>query len=677
MNADAQFGRRGTERGDAVTDDRPVLPAGLAWNEFERRLVQRVAPARVRLRQVAEYLNAHEPVGRTQLLASADAALAGQWILPGSEGRPVFIGDPPAWTTPRFGNEEYLWALNRMAHWKPLLRAHALTGEDRYARKVVTELDDWMARVHPAPPFHRADGSVDPESLSNSAPAPWRSLELGIRLFDTWTEVIEHLAGTAHLPPERLERMVRSMAVQAEGLSVVTPVIWPNADHNHYFMEMLGVLTVAALLPELPAATAWREQATRELVRCVKHQFTEDGSHVEGCPMYHDVCVVLLARFLMLAEASGAQLPNDFKELCRSAGWHSVHVLRPNGQTVPWGDSIPHSGHESAPLWSWRATGDLEPLRHVGLLIGSQRLHELCLEDIWAVKRPAEFFSRLAAPPESEAATVRFDRGNDQVMLRTAWTAEAASVFFACHTPLPPGSGHQHIDLGGFDFCAYGRVLMADPGPFTYRECDDRKIFKGAAYHSVLTLDGRDPFEYLSRWRYGPQREGRVTAVRHEAGLVQVDSFHRNYAPAICRRTLALVDERLLVVIDLVENLAAGDTRQIYFHLDSTRAAWRPEERVAVSSHGDVEMALYSSGELECAMLPGRISENWEVARPSTRVQLHDRGGEARRLHATVLVPWRANRAQPKISGLAIRLADASCSFNCDGQNYRVTMAGA
>jgi len=634
-------------------------------------LARRTATARERYRRVAAFVNRAHPELRAKTVALAEEAMRGLLLLPGSSELSV-VGDPPDWLTPQHNDEEYLWSLNRMMHWKTLLQAHALTGEERYAAKVAAELDDWIARTAP-PPFRHPDGRPNPEIATNAGPPAWRALETGIRMFDSWPVVFEQLAGTAHLPPERLARLAASVAQHGEELSLLSPLLWPEADHNHYFMEMLGLLSIGVYFPELDAAPGWTDQAGRELERCVQNQFTADGGHVEACPSYHNLCVVLLARFLDLARAARRELPAALHALAAAAADQTLHSVRPTGLIVPWGDSTRSNQVEGA-LWAFRMTGDLGTLQHLTGFMGAERVRADCAPHLWDIDDPEAVFSQLSRRPRPRPL-VRFDRGNDQVMMRTAWTADALSVFFSCHSPLLPGSGHQHVDLGGFDFTAFGRTLVADPGVFTYREGEERRRFKSAPYHSVLTVDGREPFEYLNRWRYSPQKEGRVTAVREQPGLVRIDSFHRNYEPAVCHRTLALVDNRLLVVIDTVTGLAPASTVQIYFHLDALDVAWDLARRRMHSGHEDVRLALHASAGLDCERLSGEISDRFDVARPSTRVKFSDAGGEARRTYLTVLAPWHAADREPEIAGLTVSPDQTRCSFVCDGREYGFEVA--
>lgn len=633
-------------------------------------LAARTAGARERYRRVADFINRAHPALREKILTAAAAAMNGQLLLPGNS-LPSDVGTPPRWLAPQHGDEEFLWSLNRMMHWKTLLQAEALTGEARYGDKVRVELDDWITQAV-QPPLTHPDGRPNPEIGTNAGPPPWRALETGMRMFDSWPVVFEQVAGAGKFSPVQEVRLRESVAQHGRQLRLLSPLLWPEADHNHYFMEMLGLLAAGAYFPDLSEAGEWTDFAVRDLQRCVQKQFTTDGGHIEACPSYHNICVVLLARFLDLARMAGRELPADVHAMMAASADQTLHSVRPTGAIVPWGDST-RSNQVEAALWIFRATGDLAVLQHLVGIMGDRRVQADCAPHLWDIENPEALFTDMTAKPRLRPL-VRRDRGNDQVMARSAWTAEAASVFFSCHSPLVPGSGHQHIDLGGFDFTALGRTLVVDPGVYTYRESPERRTYKSAPWHNVLTVDGRSPFDYVSRWRYTPQQEGSVTAVTQGEGMVQIHSFHRNYEPVICHRSVALLEDRILVVLDAVDGIAAKSTVQIYFHLDATQVTQDADGRRVRADCGGVDLDLFASEGLRSDVLPGRISEAFDVERPSRRVRFIDTGGSGRRVYATVLVPSRPTEKAEPVTGLKALAFERACEFSWAGKSYRIAI---
>ena len=620
--------------------------------ERQRRLTQGRGPT-----ERAALLRRHSPEAVDQLLAQAEAYQRGLMVLPGTGGKPVHVGTPPRWHTNPTTDEEYTWGLNRMGHWPVLLRAYALTGEHRFAAQVTTELTDWIEQC-PRPAIntereaaYRAFYQAD----------PWRSLEAGIRLYETWPWIVAHLADNDLLTPDLVARLAVSIHEHAEVLAEICPVFWPRADHNHYLMENLGLLSAAAMMPELAGAARWRVRALRELERCAIAQMTEDGGQIEGCAGYHNGCVYWLCFALRLAKQSGAAFSPAYNTRLRRSLDYTVHTVRPTGIGVPWGDSDATDSATAAAIWWREASGDSAPLHALLPLVGSDRARTVALDHFWVVDDPEALLAELDKPSTATPPLVNWQRELSQVALRTDWNRDALSVFFACRSPA--NNGHAHLDTGSFDFCALGRNLVADPGRYTYRECPERYLIKCAAWHSTITVDGRDPFAYLSRWTFGKQHEGRIVNVWERPGLLAAASLQHNFAPAIHRRLVALLDGRALLVLDDFDGLASASAVQRWFHIDSTDIRWNEKEQRAVAACDDVTLHLLDAvleGRTTGSCQPGHISDQFDSWHDSTRLCLEDVGpGSDKRAYAALLLPHHRYVQPASVTGFALtRTAD-------------------
>lgn len=160
----------------------------------------------VDFKDVAEYLRQEHPRQVEAIVREADDARGGRLVLPGTQARPYFTGTPPRWHDNPVRDDEYVWVLNRMFHWKTLLQAFALTGDRSFAERVLMELDDWL-RQCPVPAL-----SSDPGILRSSfnAATPWRSLEAGIRMYDAWPWMLDFLGHAGLLTPELRVRLAKA-----------------------------------------------------------------------------------------------------------------------------------------------------------------------------------------------------------------------------------------------------------------------------------------------------------------------------------------------------------------------------------------------------------------------------------------------------------------------------------
>ncbi len=141
---------------------------------------------------------------------------------------------------------------------------------------------------------------------------------------------------------------------------------------------------------------------------------------------------------------------------------------------------------------------------------GAEAVRARCVESVWEDFGSSGMLAandKIAATPGEIFLPVdSWQKDLKQVMLRTDWSHEALSVFFACRTPV--NNAHAHIDPMSFDFTAHGRPLIIDPGRFTYREDADRRDFKSAVCHNTLIINEREPFAYLGSWEYGGAEAG-------------------------------------------------------------------------------------------------------------------------------------------------------------------------
>jgi hypothetical protein len=659
---------------------------------------------------------------RSIAINRADAAMGGMLVLPGTDSLPHFVGDPPDWFADLVGNQEYTWTLNRMEHWISLLRAWMFNEDSRYTQRLVVELKDWLSRcicpgVDSSQPGRQFNDGAAPGTLRNVArllrqwpiayratqkirrrmylrrrpgaisnlplgstpynTAPWRSLEAGVRMVHVWPVLAGLLPRIA--PEDRELAALLSASAQEHGrvLATISPRLWPNADHNHYLMECLGLLSTARHFPHLDESGAWRAQAVREIERCAAAQFTADGGHIEGCPHYHNICVYLLARAVVTANEAGIEFSEELHQVLSNALQHCVQTLRPDGSSVPAGDSDADHLAMQATLFGYLATGDAAPLRAVVALAGPDALNEARLEHFWFLADYDARLREILAASQSRAGfglplpRVSWQRELKQATLRTDWGRDAISIFFSCRTPIH--NGHAHADPGSFDLTALGVPLLIDPGRLTYAETPDRRRIKSAAWHNTLTIDNREPFEYLNSMHFGRQKWGTVLGVCQQPRLLAAEAMHQNYAPVVHRRLIAILDGQLVLVLDRLQNMKRGSRAQLLYHLDCDRVAWEGSRRAVRGRVGDVIVGVFVTPGLCGTDLPGKVAPMLDAPHNSVRLRFEDLAGAGRvRQFATVILPSRANLPQPQVSDLQIDSVGSSlvCAFRTAGQRY-------
>lgn len=614
-------------------------------------------------------------------VAQGEQRFNGMAILPGSAS-PHFIGNPVKWHENLFNDAEYTYFLHRMDLWRTMLEAYSLTGDDKYARKVMDEFYDWIERC-PRQPLYDENGALLVDNFGGCGcnQGIWRSLEIGIRMYRTWPHIIHHLIGTPYIDEAFLEVYLTSVYQHAEVLYTVCPILWPKADHNHYLMENNGLLYLSCMFPEFKDAELWKQHALHELERSIRAQVTSGGGQIEGCPSYHNGTLYWFVLPILLSNNYHFTLSDEYLERVKRMAEYSIHATRPSSGNCPWGDSNTLTGTLSwGALCHYLAFGDSSYIPQARNFYSYEELANAAAKYIWEAPDLDDLHRVLSEAKKNVATptlpTVSWQKDLKQVFMRTDWSQDALSVMFACRTPIQ--NLHAHMDPAGFDFTAYGRPLLADPGIFCYRDDENRRKFKSIHWHNCLSLNHQDPWEYISSWGYGEQQPGDILHVQTTKRLMAAVAEHHNYHPAVHKRVVALVDNQFLLILDLLDQVTPDSSVQINFHMDSPAAMADSERCFARTLSEQANIGVFSDGQAKPALIPAKRSIKTDVAHDTMIARFeaeHLDGGKHG--FVTVAYPVPAGCPMPAVTELSKEFCEDGAflvSFLIDGAEYRLRL---
>lgn len=627
---------------------------------------ERCAVFQRQLEQQCRFIEENCTAYQQEIICQADQFMEGKMVLCGTMGKPYFVGNPPKWMENPLHDNEFVWQLNRMEHWNTLIRAYYLTKEKKYALKVLQELENW---IDTCPPLEIVlDYPTAKERFSSVH--PWRSLEIGMRAQGSWNQCLEYLICLPEFTEQLFGKMTESLYRHGRILYEVCPVIWPKADHNHYLTECLGLLEISGMLSFLTESAQWQRHALKELERCACNQVTEGGGQVEGCPTYHNECLRGLSHSLKMADKYGMVFSEHYKELVSSMFRYSLYSARPDGTSVPWGDSDVSPYVYDAAFFLYTAAKDIKPLEYCAALFSKEYLLKVFNNFIWEMEQPEELLARLQSPQFGEKAEIPscmwWSKALKQVMVRTAWNQHAASLFFACRTPVH--NDHAHIDPNGFDYYAQGVPVLVDAGRYNYQEGPNRRLFKGGTYHNTVMLNHRDAFAYLGTWAYGEQQIGEILTVRQENGYSYMCGSHANYFPAIHTRMIQM-DQNSLVILDRVDNRSGEDQVNLYYNLNTAETQWEEEAHQICGRIQDKYVSFQYSSNLDCIRLKGRASTQIDQALDTTILNLNSQ--DASRLFVSIFYVGDKT-IEIKIRNIQDSLETARVDYCLDGTEYQV-----
>jgi hypothetical protein len=254
---------------------------------------------------------------------------------------------------------------------------------------------------------------------------------------------------------------------------------------NHLIRDARGLALAGVALDDGPSLAVARSLLAREL----PEQILPDGGHYERSPAYH------------------ALVLRDLLEVAAATRWPEVtaaaDAMRPFAAASLRPDGVPAHFNDGG--------ADVAP--------------------------------DLGLDPPGDGVQVYPASGYAFVRTQHLWLA------FDCGEPsprfLPP---HAHGDILSFQLWHDGRMVVADPGTYTYEPGQDRHWFRGTRAHSTISIDGGDQ---LALW--GSFRGSLFPEVAPlEAGDSRVGGTVRWRNGVVHRRRITWTDDAVTVADELL-----------------------------------------------------------------------------------------------------------------------------
>ncbi len=228
------------------------------------------------------------------------------------------------WAVVPYGDSEFTWLLNRHTFFLEIGRVYLRTGDEKYAQAFNEIIADWIVS-NPVPD--------DPDGRRNS----WRTLEAGIRMFNTWQMGWQSFKDSPSFTTDARIMMLKSFAEHADYL-----MRFPRGG-NWELMQSNGLLHVGAMFPEFRDAPKWRAEAVRRLSEQMRKQVYPDGAQFELTTSYHSISLWnLLHPVILMHAARNFELPAEYiRKLELMFRW-SAGVTRPDGKAPMLNDADQH-----------------------------------------------------------------------------------------------------------------------------------------------------------------------------------------------------------------------------------------------------------------------------------------------------------------------------------------------
>lgn len=500
----------------------------------------------------ARILTELDPAGAAGIVARADAVLTGDtsalgyavtvsqlsgrdlafdpvsdYVWPNDHGKRLDFRDAPA-------NPKTIWELNRCQELPVLAAASLVSGDRRYEEAAASTLLQWLEHQVPGRGVAWANG-----------------FEAGIRAISL-ALAYDALAARRDLEDRLREPVIGSLWQHASWIER-DPSTHSSAN-NHRVGELVGLLAVARLAPELREAERWTSAALDALRREASVQILPDGAGAEQAFAYTLFVVDLLLVAVALLDATGCNPPDEMLDALERAG-HAVwaQLGRPEEEDPTYGDDDDGRAVRLDGFRSRLGRGVAASIcARTGSTFARTVAERLDPAACWTFGVEGRDRFERTAPAELPGSVLLKNAGLAVLRRgRARVTVDAGPLGYLSL------AAHGHADALAVTLSADGADLIVDPGSGTYfgRAAAIRNAFRGTGFHATVLVDGKDqsssggPFlwsRHADSWFHRVDLTHRVVIAEH-------DGYLGDASPVRHRRAVIVLKSGDVLVYDRVE----------------------------------------------------------------------------------------------------------------------------
>ncbi|MGB9178208.1 MAG: alginate lyase family protein, partial [Pyrinomonadaceae bacterium] len=416
-----------------------------------------------------------------------------------------------------------LWELNRLGHLITLSRAYGVTKDERFAADFFSQVRSWRKQ--------NMVGRGANWACAMEVALRAMNLLAAFALFRHSSQLTEEtLAETLALFDQHGAHIFRNLEFSYISTS------------NHYLSDVVGLLWLGLMLPELEAAQEWRAFGWREMLCEMDKQILSDGADFESSTGYHRFILELLLYSFLLCRENKIEIEEKYWRKLRAMLEYVCAYLRPDGRAPRIGDT---DGGRALPL-TQRDADDHAYLLALGASVFQearfrQTARGLPEELLWLLgERGVREFENLEADEENAASQSFKDAGT--YVLREG---DLYLLFNASGNGLNGRGSHAHNDALSIEVSACGRAFLVDPGTYVYTSnLHERHLFRSTAYHSTVLIDGAEQNETQEQMPFviGDEAHPRVldweTTPEYDRVAAEHDGYRRLTQPVTHRRAV-------------------------------------------------------------------------------------------------------------------------------------------
>jgi len=440
------------------------------------------------------------------------------------------------------------WELSRFHFLAWLGQAYWFTDDEKYAREFVAQVTDW---IETNPPGFGVNWAC--------------AMDVAIRAVN-WLWGYYYFQNSKSMTDDFIVEFMHSLLVH--GKYIEKNLEWSEKmTGNHYLTNLVGLIYLGVLIPELKEAKKWREFGLRELENELDKQVYSDGVGFEASIAYHRFATELLVSSLLLFRLNGVELPKEMFVKLEKMFDFIFHYTKPDGNIPQLGDNDNGRLHRLK-IWvdghgEWN---DHRYLLAIGAMLFEREDFAFAAGDQW--EDAIWFFGSRAIEYKSKIENTKIVNATN---LGSRSFPNGGIYIFRdndIHIIVDAGSigqngigGHAHNDVFSFELFAYGFSWIVDPGTYLYTmDYEERHKFRSTKYHNTIQVDEVDQYQCSSRKPFRMTEFMKPKIIKWQTGSEQDELIAEYFNPqapqgGILHRRQFVLDkyDKQLIIKDYIE----------------------------------------------------------------------------------------------------------------------------
>jgi hypothetical protein len=431
------------------------------------------------------------------------------------------------------------WELSRCQHFIWLGQAYWLTGDEKYAGEFRAEVEDWIKQNQPE---YGVNWSC--------------SMDIAIRAVN-WLWGYAFFQSSPVLDDNFRLSLCKSLLSHGRHIRANLERTVTFAG-NHYLSDIVGLIYLGFLLPELKEAQDWREFGLKELEREMFKQVYRDGGDFEASTSYHRLATELFLSATLLAELNGYRFGDVYLNRLEKMLDFIFQITKPDGTVPIIGDQDNGRLHRLK-IWAnppdeWK---DFRPILAIGSIFfdredwGRESLDHW-EEAIWFYGKKAmtsfRGISELSPPQKKSTGLV-------ETGIYVLRADDMYAVVDLGSIGQNGRGGHAHNDSLSFELFSFGSTWIQDPGTFLYTsDYESRHMFRSTLYHNTIVFP---PHEQNGLEPTLPFRMAAASTCRvlkwipgHDQAIYLLGELYKHHGYTHIRSFFLDQKERALVITD-------------------------------------------------------------------------------------------------------------------------------